>query len=138
MNGNEIRALREQARLTQKAVADKIGISPQSYQRFEHCGEKEAKINPSYYAALADLYSITRDSFIPRSTVPSGGNTATADNGSVAVAAGGNVSNMVSQKRKLTPLEEQVLPLKDLYDPNELLYREYAAKLLEFQRIHKR
>ena len=134
MNGSELKDLRNRARLTQKDVAEKIGFLYQSYQRYENCKDNEVNINPQYYKTLGDLYNLPVGAFIPRS---SGGNTAVPDNGSTSIAAAGDMSNTATAGRKLTALEEQVLSLKTLYDPKELLLNEYAEKLLKIKRIHE-
>ena len=133
MTGNELRELRERAGLRQKDVAEKLGISYQSYQRYEKRGEDEVVINPTYYSILADLFNLVIDSFIPRSN-----QTATSNNGSIAINSGGDVGDTTTHagQKKYSPKAIQALELMADYDANEKLLTEYIEKLLRIKQIH--
>lgn len=62
-----LRALREEAALTQKEVALSLGVGIQTYMRWER-GETEPAF--SELAALAELFDVTLNDFLPASEEP--------------------------------------------------------------------
>ena len=58
--------LRKDRKLTRQVVADAVGISPKSYQRYENA---EREPTASVLVALADFYHVTLDELVGR-TVP--------------------------------------------------------------------
>ena len=65
--GERLKQLRKSANVTQKAVANAIGVTEVSYQRFEY-----GTVRPSIdtLAALADYFNVSVDYLIGRSDTP--------------------------------------------------------------------
>lgn len=63
----QFKKLRLERNLTQKQVADGLGIAEQAYQRYEY-----GKITPSatVLIALADFYNVSLDYLVGRSDIP--------------------------------------------------------------------
>ena len=63
----QFKKLRLERNLTQKQVADGLGIAEQAYQRYEY-----GKITPSatVLIALADFYDVSLDYLVGRSDIP--------------------------------------------------------------------
>ena len=56
--------LRKEKKLTRQEVADAVGISAKSYQRYENA---EREPTASILVALADFYQVTLDDLVGRS-----------------------------------------------------------------------
>lgn len=61
-----LKELRTQKKVSQKAIAEHIGLSLRGYQNYEY-GEKEATIG--YVIALADYFDVSLDYLVGRSDV---------------------------------------------------------------------
>lgn len=65
-----LKSLRVQNGVTQKAIADGIGVNPASLQRFEY-GELKPKLDT--VVRLADFFNVSLDYLVGRSDNPKGG-----------------------------------------------------------------
>lgn len=65
-----LKALRSEKNLSQKAVADEIGIVDRQYRRYE-AGEQDPAT--SVTTQLADLYGVSLDYLVGRTDDPNGG-----------------------------------------------------------------
>ena len=65
--GERLKALRVQQKPTQKSIADAIGVSEVSYQRYEY-----GSVTPSLamLIALADYFGVSLDYLVGRSDKP--------------------------------------------------------------------
>jgi len=65
--GNRLKILRLERKVTQREIAEEIGVSPVSIQRFEY-----GTVRPSLdkLIAIADFFDVSLDYLVGRSDIP--------------------------------------------------------------------
>lgn len=120
--------------LTQKQLAEPLGVTYQTVQKWEARGDEQAEIHARHWSELAKALAVAVDTFYPATEVATGSVISASGNGTV-ITAGRDASQTTGEGFfALRPLERQAIELNREFG-NDSILKSFISRLLKIKTL---